>query len=131
MTNPDSIKQIAKRVWAWRQQNGYLKSLPKEIRFECCEVIFAGETQTNVAKAIGVSPKSLFTWYDKYKSEKDFSSKFIELKNAEVATDKTADSTNSASKYKIHLSMQAHGCAIEITGSDFSTINRLMKKLEK
>ena len=131
MTNPDSIKQIAKRVWAWRQQNGYLKSLPKEIRFECCEVIFAGETQTNVAKAIGVSPKSLFTWYDKYKSEKEFSNKFVELKKSDDQVDDLAAKTSSENRYKIHLSMQAHGCEIEITGFDFSTINRLMKKLEK
>ena len=131
MTSSDSIKKIADKVWAWRQQNGYLKSLPKEIRSECCEVISAGETQTDVAKAVGVSPKSVFTWYDKYKSEKEFSNKFIELKKTDGATDKSAESTAFESKYKIHLSMQAQGCQIEITGCDFSTINRLMKKLEK
>lgn len=131
MTNSDSIKKIAEKVWAWRQQNGYLKSLPKEIRSECCEVIFSGETQTDVAKAIGVSPKSVFLWYDKFKSEKEFSNQFIELKKSDDQVTHSARLTSSENKYKIHLSMQAHGCDIEMTGCDFSTINRLMKKLEK
>lgn len=102
MTNPDSIK-----------------------------VIFAGETQTNVAKAVGVSPKSVFTWYAKYKSEKELSSQFIELITSKDGAAKPAEVSTSESKYKIHLSMQAHGCEIDITCSDFSTINRLMKRLEK
>lgn len=131
MMNSDSIKKIAEKVWMWRQQNGYLKSLPKEIRAECCEVIFSGEKQTDVAKAIGVSPKSVFLWYDKFKSEKEFTNKFVELKNVDPQTHNLAEAPSSENKYKIHLSMQAHGCEIEITGSDFSTINRLMKKLEK
>ena len=131
MANADSIKKIAEKVWAWRQQNGYLKSLSKELRAECCEVIFAGETQTDVAKAIGVSPKSVFTWYDKYKSEKELSSQFIELKSSIAASDKPTSVSTSENKYKINLSMQAYGCDITITGSDFSIVNRLMKKLEK
>ena len=131
MTNSDPIKKIAEKVWAWRQQKGYLKSLPKEIRIECCEVIFGGESQTDVAKAIGVSPKSVFVWYDKYKSEKEFSNQFIELKKSDDQVNNLAVNATSENKYKIHLSMQAHGCEIEITGSDFSTINLLMKKLEK
>ena len=131
MTNSESIKKLAEKTWSWRQQNGYLKSLPKEIRAECCEIIFNGEKQTDVAKAIGVSPKSVFNWYDKYKSEKEFVNKFIELKKVDEVVLKTSIAANIENRYKIHLSMQVHGCEIEITGSDFSIINRLIKRLEK
>jgi len=121
----ESIQALAEKVWKWRKENGYLKSLPKEIRFECCEVIFSGAKQTDVAKAIGVSPKSVFNWFDKYKSEKEITNQFIEIKDAEK------NELSSTNKYEVHLSMSAHGCQIEIRGSDFSIVNRLMKKLEK
>jgi hypothetical protein len=120
-----SIQDLAEKVWNWRKENGYLKSLPKEIRNECCEVISSGEKQSDVAKAIGVSPKSVFNWYDKYKSEKEITTQFIEIKDAEK------NELSSINKYEVHLSMTAHGCKIEIRGSDFSIVNRLMKKLEK
>ncbi len=121
----DSIQVLAEKVWKWRKENGYLKSLPKEIRFQCCEVILSGAKQTDVAKAIGVSPKSVFLWYDKYKSEKEITSQFIEIKDIDKSEQQ------STNKYEVHLSMSAHGCKIEIRGSDFSVVNRLMKKLEK
>ncbi len=120
-----SIQDLAEKVWNWRKENGYLKSLPKEIRQDCCEVISSGEKQSDVAKAIGVSPKSVFLWYDKYKSEKEITSQFIEIKDAEK------NEQSSINKYEVHLSMTAHGCKIEIRGCDFSVVNRLMKKLEK
>lgn len=121
----ESIQALAEKVWKWRKENGYLKSLPKEIRFECCEVIFSGAKQTDVAKAIGVSPKSVFNWYDKYKSEKEILNQFVEIKDVEK------NEQSSINKYEVHLSMSTHGCKIEIRGSDFSVVNRLMKKLEK
>lgn len=121
----ESIQSLAEKVWKWRQANGYLKSLPKEIRHECCEVIFSGEKQTDVAKAVGVSPKSVFLWFDKYKSEKEITNQFVEIKNSAHIEQPTTN------KYEVHLSMSAHGCKIEIKGSDFSVVNRLMKKLEK
>jgi hypothetical protein len=65
----ESIQVLAEKVWKWRKANGYLKSLPREIRYDCCEAILSGTKQADVAKAIGVSPKSVFNWYDKYKSE--------------------------------------------------------------
>ena len=120
----ESIQELAEKVWKWRKENGYLKSLPKEIRHDCCEVIFSGEKQTDVAKAIGVSPKSVFLWFDKYKSEKEITNQFIEIKDP-------VQSEQAISKYEVHLSMSAHGCKIEIKGKDFSVVNRLMKKLEK
>ena len=121
----ESIQELAEKVWKWRKENGYLKSLPKEIRHDCCEVIFSGEKQTDVAKAIGVSPKSVFLWFDKYKSQKEITSQFIEIKDSAQIEQPTTN------KYEVHLSMTAHGCKIEIKGSDFSVVNRLMKKLEK
>jgi len=77
----ESVSQLAEKVWKWPKENGYLKSLPKEIRQDCCEMIFSGEKQTDVAKAIGVSPKSVFLWCDKYKSEKEVTNPFIESKD--------------------------------------------------
>ncbi len=121
----ESIQALAEKVWKWRQANGYLKSLPKEIRHECCEVIFSGEKQTDVAKAVGVSPKSVFLWFDKYKSEKEIKDQFIEIKS------QSQIEPGATNKYEVHLSMSAHGCRIEIIGNDFSVVNRLMKKLEK
>lgn len=121
----ESIQALAEKVWKWRQANGFLKSLPKEIRHECCEVIFSGEKQTDVAKAVGVSPKSVFLWFDKYKSEKEIKDQFIEIKNSSQMEPVVTN------KYEVHLSMSAHGCKIEIIGNDFSVVNRLMKKLEK
>jgi hypothetical protein len=123
----ESIQDLAEKVWKWRKENGYLKSLPKEIRHDCCEVIFSGEKQTDVAKAIGVSPKSVFLWFDKYKSEKEITSQFVEIKKS-TEPEFTSSTSN---KYEVHLSMSAHGCKIEIRGCDFSVVNRLMKKLEK
>jgi transposase-like protein len=120
-----AIQDLAEKVWNWRKENGYLKSLPKEIRRDCCEVVSSGAKQSEVAKAIGVSPKSVFNWYDKYKSEKEITNQFVEIKDVE----KTEQSL--INKYEVHLFMSAHGCKIEIRGSDFSVVNRLMKKLEK
>lgn len=121
----ESIQVLAEKVWKWRKENGYIKSLPKEIRHECCEVIFLGEKQSDVARAIGVSPKAVFLWLDKYKSEKQSNTQFIEIKDVEKKEHL------SMNKYEVHLFMSAHGCKVEIRGSDFSVVNRLMKKLEK
>ena len=74
----ESIQELAEKFWKWRKENGYLKSLPKEIRFECCEVICSGAKQSDVAKAIGVSPKLIFNCYDKFKSEKEITNHFVE-----------------------------------------------------
>lgn len=121
----ESIRELAEKVWKWRKENGYLKSLPKEIRHDCCEVIFGGEKQTDVAKAIGVSPKSVFLWFDKYRSEKEVTNQFVEIKES------AENGQQAINKYEVHLSMTAHDCKIEIRGSDFAIVNRLMKKLEK
>lgn len=121
----ESIQILAEKVWKWRKENGYLKSLPKEIRYDCCEVILSGAKQSDVAKAIGVSSKSVFNWYDKYKSDKEITNQFVEIKDIEK------NEQSLINKYELHLSMSAHGCQIEIRGSDFSVVNRLMKKLEK
>lgn len=121
----ESIQALAEKSWKWRKENGYLKTLPKEFRIECCEVISSGAKQSDVAKAIGVSPKSVFNWYDKYKSEKEITSQFVEINDFEKSE------PMASSKYEVHLSMSAHGCKIEIRGSDFSVVNRLMKQLEK
>ncbi len=121
----ESIQVLAEKVWKWRKENGYLKSLPKEIRHDCCELIFSGEKQAVIAKAIGVSSKSVFNWYDKYKSEKEITNQFIEIKDVEKSEQLTTN------KYEVHLSMSAHGCKIEIRGYDFATVNRLMQKLDK
>ena len=91
----ESIQAFAEKVWKWRKENGYLKTLPKEIRFECCEVISSGAKQTDVAKAIGVSPKSVFNWYDKYKSEKEILNKFVEIKDVEK------NEQSSINKYEV------------------------------
>jgi hypothetical protein len=99
--------------------------LPKEIGYDCCEAILSGTKQADVAKAIGVSPKSVFNWYDKYKSEKEITNQFVEIKGIEKREPMTS------SKYEVDLSMSAHVCKIEIRGSDFSVVNCLMKKLEK
>ena len=74
---------------------------------------------------MGVSPKSVFLWFDKYKSEKEIKDQFIEIKS------QSQIEPGATNKYEVHLSMSAHGCRIEIIGNDFSVVNRLMKKLEK
>lgn len=120
----DSIQVLGEKVWKWRAENGFLKSLPKEIRNDCCEIILSGKKQSDVAKAIGISPKSVFNWFSKYKSEKEIANQFVEIKDIEK------NEQLSRNKYEVHISMSVHGCQVVISGSDFSVVNRLMKKLE-
>jgi transposase-like protein len=112
----DQLCQLSVKVWEFRKEFGFSKSLPEEIRIAASELTSSGTSLVSVAKALGVSKGTVSDWKQKY--FRKTAASFSEVRVVE-----------SKPSYEIKLSAQVQSCRAEITGSDFSLLQRLIRKL--
>jgi transposase-like protein len=116
MAQEDRLFELSQKAWEFRKQNGFSKGLPDEVRRGAVELSNAGIRVVEIAKAFGVTKSAIGDWKKKFKTENS-----IGFKEATVVSERPA--------FEIKLSGEVQGCRIEITGSDFSLLQRLLRKL--
>ncbi len=116
MNQRDQLYQLGLKAWEFRKEMGFTKALPEEIRNEAVELSRSGVAGATIAKALGVTKTSVFDWKKKYPKEEvaDFS---------EVAV------VEARPTIEIKLASSVQGCRVEIVGSDYSLLQRLMRKI--
>jgi transposase-like protein len=116
MSQNDRLYELAQIAWEFRKQNGFSKNLPDEVRRGGVELSDAGMSVAEIAKAIGVTKTAVGDWKKKYKTANSAG-----FKEASIVSERPA--------IEIKLSGQVQGCRVEITGPDFSLLQRLLQKL--
>jgi DNA-binding transcriptional ArsR family regulator len=120
MDQKDRLYELAMRAWEFRKQRGFLKALPEEIRREVYQAVGAGIPASAISKAIGVGQSTIAYWIEKYTKleEEERVNKFSEVK---VVAEKDA--------IEIRITTKVQGCRVELCGSDYSHLERLLRKL--
>ena len=116
MADNDQLYQLGLRAWEFRKQFGFSKALPEEIRTSAAEISRKGASLLSVAKALGVSKATVSDWKTRYAQAS--APGFSEVQVVE-----------SKPVHEIKLSTQVQGCRVELTGSDFSLLQRLVRKI--
>jgi transcriptional regulator with XRE-family HTH domain len=120
MDHKEAVYKLGSEAWEFRRQSGFSKSLPVEIQVGVSELVAAGVSRLALAKALGVTDKTISNWAKKH------------LKSEPISKD---DSFNEVTVVDERPALEAkligrvHGCRVELTGSDFSLLQRLFRKL--
>ena len=117
MDEETKLIEIGSKVWDFRKANGFSKKLSSEIQLEIANLCAAGTTAYALEKATGVQRNTIMDWKNRF-AEKN-KSQFVEVSIA----------PESKSTYEVKLFAQVQGCRVEITGGDFSLVQRIMRKL--
>lgn len=116
MAQNDRLYELAHIAWEFRKRNGFSKSLPDEVRRGAIELLDAGVSAMEIAKAFGITKTAVGDWQKKYRTEHT-----LGFKEVPVVSERPA--------FEIRLTGQAQGCRVEVTGSDFSLLQRLLRRL--
>jgi lambda repressor-like predicted transcriptional regulator len=120
MKEADAITVLAEKAWSHRKKFGYLKALPKEIQLEAVAAAQSGKSAMVVARAVGVTKKTIRDWESKYKQvepKADFK---------EVPVVLEAERSNLT----VRVTSLIGGVDVEITATSFASAQAMLKKLE-
>lgn len=109
--------EIGSKVWDYRKANGFSKKLSAEIQMEIARLCQSGITAYALEKATGIQRNTIMDWKNRFVENKK--SDFIEVNIAQ----------ESKPAFEVKLSGAVQGCRIEITGVDYSLLQRLLKKM--
>jgi transposase-like protein len=110
---------LGARAWEHRRKLGFSKGLPEEIKMESARLVVGGLAASQVAKVLGVTTMTLLDWKRRY----ELNQKTEIPSFCEVAV------TDNKAKYEVRLSAQVMGCLVELSGTDYSLLQRLLRKL--
>lgn len=119
----EEVILLGEKVWLHRKQFGFLKQLPKELQKEVAELSNQGVSAVTLSKGLGIDRKTVVAWSLKYqvkKAEPEITNN--DFSEVEVVHEKK-------NNYEVKLKSIIQGCVVELTGSDFSLLQRLMRKL--
>ena len=120
MNQNDRLYQLGMKAWEFRKQAGFSKALPEEFRKEAAECVHSGLTQASVARSMGVSKATILEWSKKY-AKADASLESGQFSEVQI--------TEGRPRFEVRLSTTVQGCKVELTGTDFSLLQRLLRKL--
>ena len=116
MDQKEQLQILGAKAWDFRRQTGFTKSLPQEIQKEAAELASKGLANLIVARALGVTKSSVVEWKKKYSK-------------SEIANFAEVHLVDERPSIEVRVSGRVQGCLVEITGADFSLLQRLMRKL--
>lgn len=119
MDHVDAVSVLAEKAWAHRKQFGYLKSLPKEIQVEAAQAARSGKSAALIARALGVTKKTIGDWNEKFKPAEAV----VPFKEVLIVEKKTLRAI------EVLVRTEVCGCRVEITASSFELAQALLKKL--
>jgi len=117
MNQNEKLIDIGQKVLEFRKENGFSKKLSLELQKEVAAICNSGVTAYAIEKAIGIQRNTITEWAKKHQPEPQFSE--VNL----------VDEINRKPSIEIKLSTVIHGCRVEIVGSDYSLLQRLIRKL--
>jgi hypothetical protein len=115
----EEICKLGAKAWKFRREAGFTKGLPKSIRIEATELFSAGVSGTALAKALGVTHKTISDWSKKYSKPEE----------SEVAEFTEVTVVGERPELEAKLIGHVQGVRVELTGSDFSLLQRLFRRL--
>lgn len=111
----DELISLGSEVWEYRKEFGFSKKLPESLQRKAVNLCRSGTTAYAVGKALGIPRNTISEWVHRYQT-KDSSFSEVSL-------------VDDKSKFAITLSGKVQDCEIQITGTDYSLLQRLFKKL--
>ena len=117
MDDEKILIEIGSKVWEFRKENGFSKKVPSEIQIEIANLYSAGATAYAFEKATGIQRTKITDWKNRFADKAK--STFSEVNIVE----------ESKSTYEVKLLAKVQGCRVEITGADYSLLQRLLRKL--
>ena len=117
MEEETKLIEIGSKVWAFRKANGFSKKLSIEIQQEIANLCATGITAYALERATGVQRNTIMDWKNRM-AVKD------KVEFVEVNVTPEPKST-----YEVKLLAQVQGCRVEISGVDYSLLQRLLRKL--
>jgi len=117
MTKEENLYQLGAKVWNFRKENGFSKKLPEDLQIEAADLCKSGMSSYAIGKALGIPVNSVNDWVRRLEKEK--TTEFSELNLVEKAKPNMA----------IKLSTTVQGCDVEISGTDYSLLQRLLRRL--
>ena len=118
MSDDEKLMELGSRVWEFRKQNGFSKKLPPEIQEEAAILCHSGVPAYSIGKAFGVPRNTISEWRRRFVDS---------VKQNQFSEVKIVDNPKPAMEIK--LSTTICDCRVEIFGSDFSLMQRLLRKM--
>ncbi len=125
MDHKKALYELGSQAWDYRKTQGFLKSLPADIRMRAAKLVIDGSPMSQVAKVLGVTNGAVHEWRKSY-----------QLKNQDIGSSSTALAqmtevavVDTTLNYEIKLTSEVHGCRVELCGTDYSLLQRLLRKL--
>ncbi|MFZ4405326.1 MAG: hypothetical protein ACOYOK_14600, partial [Pseudobdellovibrionaceae bacterium] len=112
-----SLIEIGSEVWEFRKANGFSKKFPPEIQQKIAQLCASGVTAYALGKATGIQRNRIMEWKNRF-SEKS-KSDFEEVTVIEGAKP----------NFEVKLSAKLQGCRVEIIGTDYALLQRLLRKM--
>lgn len=116
MNNDEKLLKLGTKVLEYRKQFGFSKKLSTEIQSEVAILCQSGVTPYALEKAIGVQRNTITDWSRRYAENKN---KFSEVNIVDPVKP----------NYEVKLYATVQGCRVEIFGSDYSLLQRLLRKM--
>lgn len=116
MKERDQLIQLGAKVWEYRKEFGFSKKLSEDIQREAAKLCKSGLTAYSIGKALGVPRNTISDWTNRFAAEEPI---FSEV--AVVDSNKT--------NFEVRLSSIVEGCRVEITGTDYSVLQRLLRRM--
>jgi hypothetical protein len=120
MKESDAVIALAEKAWAHRKQFGYLKALPKDIQLEAVAAAKSGKSAMVVARAVGVTKKTIRDWESKYKPAEPK----VDFKEVTVVSEPILSSL------EVQVTSSIEGVSVVITAASFASAQAILKKLE-
>ncbi len=119
MDKNQEMYDLGARAWGHRSKLGFSKGLLEEIKMESVRLVINGFAVSQVAKVLEVTSTTLQDWKRRYELNQQ----------PEIASFSEVAVTDDKTKYEIRLSAYLIGCRVELTGTDYSLLQRLLRKL--
>jgi hypothetical protein len=122
MGKDNQLIALGEKIWLHRKQHGFSKKLPPELRSEIVKIVNEGKTSYSVSRVLGISKNTIADWVKS--QEPSAVPTFNELQVVE-----SSPSPSPKPGFEVKLTGEVQGCKVEITGNDFSLLQRLFQKL--
>lgn len=119
MDKNQEMYDLGVRAWDHRRQQGFSKGLPEEIKMEAGRLVSQGFQLAQMAKVLGVTTTTVHDWKQRYLLNKK--AKEPSFNEVAVVEDK--------SNFEIKLSAAVSGCRVELTGTDYALLQRMLRRL--
>jgi hypothetical protein len=119
MSGNHKLFELGEKVWSHRKKFGFTKKLSPELQAEAVEIFLSGSTAYEIGKVLGVPRNTIADWVKRQTEHKTETFNEVQV------------TSNSIQNYQIKVSGKVHGCFVEIIGTDYSLLQRLLRKLER